>query len=73
MICIYKLNTNSILFGRFLEWDRFKLVTISKIESQVKLARVKTKKLISGWTIRPYENYMRPTITIISVSRQKNT
>jgi hypothetical protein len=34
MISIYKSNSNSALFGRFLEGDGFKLVTIPETDSR---------------------------------------
>jgi hypothetical protein len=45
MISIYKSNSNSALFGRFLEGDGFRLVTILETESQAGLARVMVKTL----------------------------
>jgi hypothetical protein len=45
MISIYKSNSNSALFGRFLEGDGFGLVTIPETESQAGLARVKATTL----------------------------
>jgi hypothetical protein len=46
MISIYKSNSNSALFGRFLEGDGFGLVTISETESLARLAWVKAKILV---------------------------
>jgi hypothetical protein len=45
-ISIYKSNSNSALFGSFLEGDGFGLVTILETESQARLARVKAKTLV---------------------------
>jgi hypothetical protein len=50
MISIYKSNSNSALFERFLEGDGFRLVTIPETESQTGLAWVKAKTLVhAGW------------------------
>jgi hypothetical protein len=42
---MYKSNSISASFGRFLEGDEFGLVTIPKIEFPAGLTRVKTKTL----------------------------
>jgi hypothetical protein len=50
MTSIDKSNSNSALFGRFLEGDGFGLVTLLETESQAGLARVKAKPLDrAGW------------------------
>jgi hypothetical protein len=45
MISIYKSNSISFSFGRFLEGDEFKLVTIPKSEFSVRLTQTKAKSL----------------------------
>jgi hypothetical protein len=45
MIFIYKSNSNSALFGRFLEGDEFRLIMIPKTKFQAGLAWVKAKTL----------------------------
>jgi hypothetical protein len=45
MISIYKSNSISASFGRFLEGDEFKLVTIPKSEFSVGLTQTKAKSL----------------------------
>jgi hypothetical protein len=45
MISIYKSNSISASFGRFLEGDEFRLVTIPKSEFLAGLTQVKAKTL----------------------------
>jgi hypothetical protein len=52
MISIYKSNSYSALFGRFLEGDGFGLVMILETESQAGLARVKAKTFVWAGQLR---------------------
>jgi hypothetical protein len=45
MISIYKSNSISALFGRFLEGDEFRLVTIAKSKFPAGLTHTKAKTL----------------------------